>query len=354
MRGKSLVVFLALVVPLLLPLVSGCSPRNQPTEEAVTAGPATLPGTPARGFYMGVLPTPAEGQSFADAYAQTAEYAEFVPVWGKPSPFYRMADDLAGDWGRVFIKGYIYGNGMYPLVHLSFMGAGLTLATPPGMEGATLSDGAWRAAYKQAALDVVRVVQPCYLSLGNEVNRWYEAYGVDKSNPNGFQHYVSLYEEIYDAVKAASPQTKVFCTFAREIVSEHREADLKVLQLFNPDKMDLLVWTSYPYAVRGIKRPSDIPDNYYSQVSAYMPGKPLGFSELGWSSLEALGGEQGQADFLTQVAGRLTRGRGVELRLLMWAWLHDIDNNDTIGLIKRDGTEKLAYQVWKELSTSGK
>ncbi len=303
---------------------------------------------------MGVLPTPAEGQSFADVYAQTAEHAEIVPVWGKPTPFYGIADDLAGDWGRVFVDQYIYGNGMYPLVHLSFMEAGLTLAAPPGMEGATLSDEAWRAAYKKAALDVVRAVQPCYLSLGNEVNRWYETYGADESNPNGFQHYVSLYEEIYDAVKAVSPRTKVFCVFAREIVLEHREADLKVLEMFDPDKMDLLAFTSYPYAVRGVKRPSDIPGDYYSRAVAYMPGKPLGFSELGWSSLEALGGEQGQAGFLTQVAGRLTRGRGVELRLLMWAWLHDIDKDDTIGLIKRDGTEKAAYRVWKELSTSGK
>jgi hypothetical protein len=31
---------------------------------------------------------------------------------------------------------------------------------------------------------------------------------------------VTLYEEIYDAVKELSPETKVFCTFAREVVAE--------------------------------------------------------------------------------------------------------------------------------------
>lgn len=69
-------------------------------------------------------------------------------------------------------------------------------------------------------LDVVRASKPLYLSVGNEVNRWYEKYGANSSSPNGFQHFVTLYEEIYDAVKELSPETKVFCTFAREIVAE--------------------------------------------------------------------------------------------------------------------------------------
>jgi len=76
-----------------------------------------------------------------------------------------------------------------------------------------------------------------------------------KRTPNGFQHYVSLYEEVYDTVKKKSPKTKVFCTFAREIVSENWEADLKVFKMFPPDKMDILVFTSYPYAVQGINIP---------------------------------------------------------------------------------------------------
>lgn len=37
----------------------------------------------------------------------------------------------------------------------------------------------------------------------------------------------------------------------------------------------------------------------------------------------------------------------MNLHLLGWAWLHDVDENDHIGLIKRDRTEKLAYEAWK-------
>jgi hypothetical protein len=328
-------------------LISGCTKKETTPVEPQILVPEDSPQLPSRGFFMGVLPTAAKGQSFDNAYAQAARYSEFVPVWGKPTPFYNLASDLSGSWGQTFVKQLIRGNGMFPILHLSFIGSGVTLAKPPGMENATLSDPAWRSAYKQAALDVVKASQPRYLSLGNEVNRWYEKYGED--GPNGFKNYVSLYEEIYDEVKKLSPETKVFCVFAREIVSENREANLEVLRLFNPNKMDLLVFTSYPYAL-GKTNPSKIPDDYYSKAANYMPGKPFGFSEIAWASLDALGGEQAQANFIVQATTRLTRDRGINLQLFGWSWLHDLNENDAVGLIKIDGTEKLGYTAWKNLS----
>ena len=312
--------------------------------------PLDAPVLPERGYFMGVLATPKTGQSFADAYSETALYADFVPVWGKPSLFYEMSSDLSGSWGDTFVKQYIRGNGMFPLVHFSFFGAGMTLIKPPGMDNATLSDPAWRSSYETAILDTVRAIRPLYLSVGNEVNRWYEEHGAVASDPNGFQHFVTLYEEIYDAVKELSNKTQVFCVFAREIVSEHREADLNVLSMFNASKMDLLAFTSYPFAVQSINRPADVPNDYFSRALIYMPGKRMAFTELGWPSLDAFGGQQGQADFLTDVAGRLTKEQGVEMHMLAWAWLHDLNAEDETGLIQHDGAEKLAYSVWKALS----
>lgn len=78
--------------------------------------------------------------------------------------------------------------------------------------------------------------------------------------PNGFKNYVSFYEEIYEEVKNISPDTKVFCIFAGEIITESREANLDVLNLFNSNKMDLLVFTSYLYALEKTNPPM-IPDD---------------------------------------------------------------------------------------------
>lgn len=209
-KTKAVFVRTMVLISILLVLLSGC----------IT--PEDHPSLPSRGFYMGILPIPGDNQSFDDCYTQVASYAEFVPVWGKPSLFYDLAQDLQGPWGKTFVEDLTRGKGMFPLIHMNFYGEEMKLVTPPGVENATLNDSQWRAAYKSAVLNVVRVSHPLYLSLGNEVNRWYEHYGVNVSDANGFQHYVSLYEDIYDAVKNISPHTMVFCVFAREIVAEHR------------------------------------------------------------------------------------------------------------------------------------
>lgn len=73
--------------------------------------------------------------------------------------------------GRTFVESNIGGNGMFPLVHISFIGPNVTLVASPGLEDATLSDPSWRKAYKQAVFDVVRACKPLYLSVGNEVNK---------------------------------------------------------------------------------------------------------------------------------------------------------------------------------------
>jgi len=346
---KSILILLAAVVVVLLLLALSVLGSLRNEDGQVT--PLDAPVLPERGYFMGVLATPFTGQSFADAYSETALYADFVPVWGKPSPFYEMSSDLSGSWGDAFVEQYTRGNGMFPLVHFSFFGAGMALVQPLGMNDVTLSDSAWRSAYKTAILDTVRVVRPLYLSVGNEVNRWFEEHGAAAGDPNGFQHFVTLYEEIYDAVKELSNKTQVFCVFAKEIVSEYREADLSVLGMFNASKLDMLAFTSYAFAVQSVNSPADVPDDYFSRALTHMPGKRMGFTELGWPSLEAFGGQQGQADFLEDVAGRLTAGQGVELHLLAWAWLHDLNVDDETGLIEHDGTEKLAYSVWKSLST---
>ena len=318
--------------------------------------PKDSPNLPKRGFFMGILPIPGEGQSIEDSYEQASIYAEFAPVWASgigASGFWDYANKLMVGIGKTILDEYIRKNGMFPIIHFSFMDkderGNLILQAPENMKNATLSDPEWRKLYIKSIIETLIISKPLYLSTGNEVNRWYEQYGIDEDNPNGFQHFVSLHEEIYDLVKKISPQTKVFCVFSREIVDENREADLEVLNMFNPDKPDILVFTSYPYAVKGINKPSDIPDDYYLIASQYMPGKPFGFSELGWSSLDVFGGEKGQADFLLNVSNRLTIQQGINLHLFGYAWLHDLNEKDSIGLIKRDGTEKLGYQAWKEI-----
>jgi len=318
--------------------------------------PLDSPQVPARGFFMGILPTPAEGENLSEAYSEASKTCDFVPVWGRPTPFHKLAGELSGDWGKRFVGKLVRGKGMFPVVHMSFfdlVGGKLVLVSPPGITNATLSDPTWRRSYIESVRRVVEASHPLYISLGNEVNRWYEQEGLDRGNPNGFQYWVSLYEKAYDEVKSLSPRTKVFCVFSREIVDQNREADLKVLELFDAEKLDLLVFTSYPFAVKGINKPEDIPDDYFSRAYHHLAKMPIGFSELGWIVHPAFGGEAAQSEFLKDLVSRLTREQGLDLELVGWNWLHDLEGGDTTGLIYRNGTRKAAYSTWKEISGGG-
>ena len=113
--------------------------------------------------------------------------------------------------------------------------------------------------------------------------------------------------------------------------------------------MDMLVFTSYPYAVQGINRPADIPNDYYAKSINYMQGKPLGLSEFGWSAMDVFGGEQSQADFINEIVGRLTIEQKVNLQFLGWPWLSALDNNDSIAFVKMDGSERLAFTTWQRV-----
>lgn len=335
------------IILLLLTSFTGCV---EPIEDPIL---------PERGFFIGLLPVPSDGQELEETYQKVAQYTEFVPIWSSgtgAAGFWEYADKLDGWWGTTFLEGFIRGNNMFPIIHFSFIDkneqGNLILKTPTNLPDATLQTPEWRGLYKKAILDVVEVAKPAYISLGNEVNRWYEAYGAEESDPNGFQHFVSLYEETYEAVKKISPETNIFCVFSREIVSENREANLDVLSMFQLNTIDILMFTTYPYALPSINKPSDIPSDYYLQASAYMPGKLFGFSEIGWSSLESFGGEQGQYDFLINLSSSLTVDQGINLHFFGYCWLTDLEGGDTTGLIQRDGTEKLGYQAWKEISDS--
>ena len=342
-----------LAISAVLLLISCVTSNPSPEASRIPIQPQELP---QRGFFLGYAAVLPPDGNFEMAYQQASRSGDFVSVWGSGSSGgpWSLAQELEGGWGEVFLDGLIIGNDLFPLIQMSFISrdqSGLILSTPPELEGATLSDPNWRQAYLEAAVEVALTSQTQYFSPGNEVNRWYEQYGAEPGDPNGFQHFVSLYEEIYAEIKTSNPELIIFPVFAREIVSENREADISVLEMFDPETIDLLALTTYPFAVDGISKAADLPDNYYAKVLDQWKDdpKPIAFTEAAWSTLPPFGGEGGQADFLQDLTGRLTTDQGLELHLLGWFSLFDlVGDPHQVGLITEDGREKPAYLIWLE------
>ena len=225
-----------------------------------------------------------------------------------------------------------------------------------------------RAAFSNFTLWIVREFQPRYLGLASEINTYLDAH------PDDVENYMSLYREVYDLVKAESPETQVFVTFQWDDLNnmfppaaEGRPAyqtNWDQVEAFDPC-LDLWVISSYPYFVFPDEA---IPEDYYTPLLD-QTDKALAVAEGGWAS-RPVGGVPGdperQVGYLEAIHDQLGD------RLTFWVYLILNDFNldsyreimleqgqgdddvetlgmfATVGLREYDGTPKPALTLWDE------
>lgn len=225
-----------------------------------------------------------------------------------------------------------------------------------------------RAAFTNFTLWIVREFSPRYLGLASEINTYMDVYPDDVAN------YLSLYQEVYDQVKAEAPDTQIFVSFQWDdlnnmfaTAAEGRPAgqtNWDQVEAFEP-RLDLWVISSYPYFA--FPGGEGIPSDYYSRV-AQRTTKPLAVAEGGWASRPVgpvLGDDQGQLAYLQAIHDQLGE------RLSFWVYLILSDFNldsfaevmraegrpesdietlsffAALGLRQFDGTPKPALALWE-------
>ena len=210
-------------------------------------------------------------------------------------------------------------------------------------------DDATKQKYKASAVSFAEKYKPEYLGLGIEVNMLYE------KSPDEFEVFVDFYNEVYDAVKAASPKTKVFTIFQLERmkglngglfggVNDPKKQQWSLLEKF---RSDIIAFTTYPGLV--YKNPSEIPQDYYTEIKSHAT-KPIAFTEIGWHSDAGPKGwessEKEQSEFIERF---FSLTKGMNIRLAVWSFMYDQDTIEpfkSMGLIYKDGMEKLAWEKW--------
>ncbi|MDI6769262.1 MAG: hypothetical protein QMD04_06260 [Anaerolineales bacterium] len=220
-----------------------------------------------------------------------------------------------------------------------------------------LTNAEERAKFKHVAVAIVEKHQPSYLALGIEINRYYE------HDPTGFDAFVTLYTETYEAVKAASPDTLVFPVFQYEMLhggeffagDGQNPSQWELLDLFG-ERLDLVAFTTYPYLLYA--SPDDLPANYYAVIAEHT-SRPIAFSEIGWPSapfanapdLPYGGSQDEQAAFVRRF---FELANGLDLSLALWSFPHDPAGRInpaflSISLRHNNGTSKPALAVWQEM-----
>ena len=243
------------------------------------------------------------------------------------------------------------------------------LGLPDGWE-ASFANPDVRRAHKEFSLWIVRTFHPRAIGLASEINTYADAH------PRDFENFLSLYQEIYRAIKAEAPETQVFVTFQWEDLnnlfpggSEGRqpyEVNWEQIEAFEP-QLDLWVISSYPF----VAFPSGeaIPEDYYTPLLD-RTSKPLAVAEGGYSSAPVgpfPGAPQDQVDYLEAIHTQL----GPRLRFWVYLLLNDFDRDsyaavmrangvgeadvntlglfESVGLRLSDGTPKPALALWDQL-----
>lgn len=242
-----------------------------------------------------------------------------------------------------FVTGWADGNGL----------ADLTSGNEPGNN--TWSNAETRAEFKAMATAFAQSAQPSHLALANEFNIWWA------SNQSSYGDWESLYIETYDAIKAVSPNTKVFVTFQLEFLKDEAATtgwaggdtwacfDLMVAT----GKLDVAAFTSYPYF--GASTPAAIASDHYGEIQAHWSAGPVVFTEIGWLSAPSgpyPGSFADQAAFVDRFFG-LTDG--LDLDVVQWLFAYDFDGEAMfppfvgVGLRSNDGSVvRTVDQAWRD------
>ncbi len=345
MQKQKLIIALVLLFSGLL-LLSGCTQQKKADGSVGTAPggssateTAPSPSAPIGGFVKGVSLSPKsfQAEDFTGFFAEAKE-AGSVVSW-------------SGDWqelgsensGAKVVAELASVHGYAPAVIAQFF---------TQSDGGLLRplDSATKESYKESAAAFAEKYNPAYMGFGIEVNILYE------KSPSDFEEFAKFYSGVYDAVKAASPETKVFTVFQLEKMkgmhgglfggeNNPDNAEWQLLEKF--PKSDLIALTTYPGLI--YSSPGEIPEDYYAGIKQHT-AKPIAFTEIGWHSRASPAGfessESEQAEFISTFF-RLSKG--LNKKLAIWSFLYDPSTHEpfnSMGLRRADGSARPAWDVW--------
>lgn len=217
-----------------------------------------------------------------------------------------------------------------------------------------LDNPAIRDAYQEELLAVVGRIRPAHVRIGVEINIFYH------EHPEMWPAYVTMYNDCYEAVKAAYPEIDVSAYTARP----PGEAMIAALKQLVP-RLDSLGYSFYYDA------PWELPAEHWTGILRVDRSKPLFIPEFG---VRSTGGKVQMPDFgidrpvsdievtldtqRQALAFVLERFATLDTSALVWFSLYDQDYSGnpewfnssftTIGLLDRNGNDKPSMDLWRD------
>lgn len=191
-------------------------------------------------------------------------------------------------------------------------------------------------AYTNFALDMIGRFNPEYFSYGTEVSE------LILNNSESFDNFVVFAEAVYASIKTEYPDLKLMATVA--LKSPNFPDTVEIQNHFSRilDYVDVVGISAYPYAFYSPgdrETPSDLPDNWISQIQDIAGSKPLAITETGWVGedltitnygLTVESDPQTQNDYLIEL---LEEANSLNTEFVIWFSITDFDAmwNNVLG-----------------------
>jgi len=228
---------------------------------------------------------------------------------------------------------------------------------PPELAGMNFADREVTDPIMEMALEIAVKFDPTYLSIGVEMNGYFEAH------PDDYLNYVDLHKRTYNALKSTTPDVQVFAAFNLEGMQgffgdldefSNHEPQWFLIDMLEPE-LDAVAFSTLPFPL--FIRPVLIPDDYLSRIELHT-SRDILFTEIGWPGDPNAPAHTpaSQAEYLAEMV-RLIDAM-TQVRLVVWTSFFDPDlgspgdlNEDfaNLGLIDTQGNHKPALAVWEQL-----
>ncbi len=215
-------------------------------------------------------------------------------------------------------------------------------------------------AYLNYCKFVIEKFEPEYFAYGIEVNM------LGFHDPQAFEEFLILAENVYKSLKESYPDLPVFLTIQLETFNTYFEDQENIVKSLLPFT-DFIAISSYPFG--NFADPGDIPDDWFSRLYDMAPEKPVAIAETAYLAedltLERFNGntiagnQDYQLEYLSFIFNLMA---GIDCKFITWFVIRDYDQawlvmeeqgadeiikswRDT-GLIDETGKPRKALGYW--------
>ncbi len=208
---------------------------------------------------------------------------------------------------------------------------------------------------------MIDLYSPDYFAYAIEANALYD------NRPEDWPAFLALAEAVYTSTKASHPELPVFVTLQAEWFHRDPTAQADAITQLLPFT-DLIALSSYPFIDE--LDADEIPETYFSEITALAPDKPFAIAETSWPAenvddpypVVLPGSEDKQRLYVERL---LNEAEELDAEFVTWFFTRDFDDQwdnvlvshpsaptlrlwkDT-GLYDGEGTPRAGLSVWLE------